>query len=414
MLVLDDYHVLTDRRIHEAVEFLVSYLPPSLRLVDRRPRGPAVAARPAAGPRRADRAAGRGPAVLPGRGGRAAVDGVGRRPGPRRDGGRVGTDRGLGGGPAAGRSGAAGERRAERRRPGARRRPAPARLLRRRGAARPGAAATRPARAGRAAGAALGPAVRRRAAGGRARPRCWPSWSRPTSSWPPWTASSEWYRCHRLLRDALLRAVPRRRPDAARSSAAPRPGSPRRTGSTTRSGTCCGRATTTPPRRCCTATRRRGSSHAGRRRPTCSSASSCRDRRCGPHAGAARWPTRRRCAAAGPGAALARTCDVRASPPTPSSPGWHSARAAVLCLRRPSAPRTPRPARAVALGAAGRRRWRPRAGRRASDRPARRWAARWPATAASTRRAALLPSSGGTRRTRHWPTVGRRCRSPAP
>ncbi|MEO6089213.1 MAG: LuxR C-terminal-related transcriptional regulator [Umezawaea sp.] len=33
VLVLDDYHVLTDPRIHEAVEFLVGYLPPSLRLV---------------------------------------------------------------------------------------------------------------------------------------------------------------------------------------------------------------------------------------------------------------------------------------------------------------------------------------------------------------------------------------------
>ncbi|MFI5952239.1 LuxR C-terminal-related transcriptional regulator [Cryptosporangium sp. NPDC051539] len=33
VLVLDDYHVLTDPRIHEAVEFLVSYLPPALRLV---------------------------------------------------------------------------------------------------------------------------------------------------------------------------------------------------------------------------------------------------------------------------------------------------------------------------------------------------------------------------------------------
>ncbi len=33
VLVLDDYHLLTDRRIHEAVEFLVTYLPASLRLV---------------------------------------------------------------------------------------------------------------------------------------------------------------------------------------------------------------------------------------------------------------------------------------------------------------------------------------------------------------------------------------------
>jgi LuxR family transcriptional regulator, maltose regulon positive regulatory protein len=33
VIVLDDYHVLTDPRIHEAVEFLVTYLPASLRLV---------------------------------------------------------------------------------------------------------------------------------------------------------------------------------------------------------------------------------------------------------------------------------------------------------------------------------------------------------------------------------------------
>jgi ATP/maltotriose-dependent transcriptional regulator MalT len=33
VLILDDYHVLSDVRIHEAVEFLLSYLPPSLRLV---------------------------------------------------------------------------------------------------------------------------------------------------------------------------------------------------------------------------------------------------------------------------------------------------------------------------------------------------------------------------------------------
>ena len=33
VLVLDDFHVLADPRIHESVEFLVTYLPPSLRLV---------------------------------------------------------------------------------------------------------------------------------------------------------------------------------------------------------------------------------------------------------------------------------------------------------------------------------------------------------------------------------------------
>ena len=33
LLVLDDYHALTDPRIHEGVEFVLSYLPPALRLV---------------------------------------------------------------------------------------------------------------------------------------------------------------------------------------------------------------------------------------------------------------------------------------------------------------------------------------------------------------------------------------------
>ena len=33
MLVLDDYHLLSDPRVHEGVEFLLAYLPPSLRLV---------------------------------------------------------------------------------------------------------------------------------------------------------------------------------------------------------------------------------------------------------------------------------------------------------------------------------------------------------------------------------------------
>jgi len=32
VLVLDDYHLITDPRIHEAIEFLVAYLPPALRL----------------------------------------------------------------------------------------------------------------------------------------------------------------------------------------------------------------------------------------------------------------------------------------------------------------------------------------------------------------------------------------------
>src|SRR3954447_1949514 len=33
VLILDDYHTVTDQRIHEAMEFLLAYLPPSLRIV---------------------------------------------------------------------------------------------------------------------------------------------------------------------------------------------------------------------------------------------------------------------------------------------------------------------------------------------------------------------------------------------
>ena len=32
-LVLDDYHLLSDHGIHESLEFLLAYLPPSLRVV---------------------------------------------------------------------------------------------------------------------------------------------------------------------------------------------------------------------------------------------------------------------------------------------------------------------------------------------------------------------------------------------
>jgi hypothetical protein len=32
-LVLDDYHLLADGRVHEQVEFLLAYLPPALHLV---------------------------------------------------------------------------------------------------------------------------------------------------------------------------------------------------------------------------------------------------------------------------------------------------------------------------------------------------------------------------------------------
>jgi ATP/maltotriose-dependent transcriptional regulator MalT len=36
VLVLDDYHTVTDRRIHEAMEFLLAYVPPSLSASTRR------------------------------------------------------------------------------------------------------------------------------------------------------------------------------------------------------------------------------------------------------------------------------------------------------------------------------------------------------------------------------------------
>ena len=205
-LILDDYHTLADPRIHESVEFLVTYLPPSLRLVlagradpplplaRLRARGELTELRAADLRFSADEAA----ALLSAVAG-ADVDAT------RRD-RAVGADRGLGGGPAAGRAGAPG---ATRGRP---HRPAPARLLHRRGAARPRPASARAARARRAARTPVGPALRRRAAGRPARPRCSPRWTAPTCSSSRWTPTAAWYRCHRLLREVLLaRAVGRRR-----------------------------------------------------------------------------------------------------------------------------------------------------------------------------------------------------------
>ena len=147
VLVLDDYHVLADPRIHEEVEFLVAYLPAVAAAGDRRPRGPAAAARPDAGPRRADRAARRRPAVLRRTRRRRwwrrcrerDLDTARpRRVWERTEGWAAGLQL-AGLALRAARPGAAA---------GARRRPAPAGLLRRRGAARPRARAARPAGAG--------------------------------------------------------------------------------------------------------------------------------------------------------------------------------------------------------------------------------------------------------------------------
>ena len=51
VLVLDDYHVIESRDVHEAMAFLLDHLPPQLHLVIASRADPPAAARPAAGPR---------------------------------------------------------------------------------------------------------------------------------------------------------------------------------------------------------------------------------------------------------------------------------------------------------------------------------------------------------------------------
>ena len=165
VLVLDDYHLLSDSRVHEGVEFLLAYLPPSLRLVVAgradpplplprlRARGELTEIRAAdlrfSAPRsRSARRFGRG-----------------RRAGRLRGARVVRADRGLGGRAAARRDhrarrgGAAG---GPRRNQG--RRPAHPGLLHRRGVRPPARCAPRPAGPGVGAGAAVRAAVRRGAA----------------------------------------------------------------------------------------------------------------------------------------------------------------------------------------------------------------------------------------------------------
>ena len=95
-LVLDDYHVISDPRIHEQLEFLLSYLPPALHVGGGRPSRPGAAAGPAPGSWRADRAARCGPAVARRRGNRAAGRGRVGPVGRRRDRGARGADRRVG------------------------------------------------------------------------------------------------------------------------------------------------------------------------------------------------------------------------------------------------------------------------------------------------------------------------------
>ena len=63
VLALDDYHVIDDAEVHEAVTFLLDHLPPQVDRRDRDPRRPAAAAGAPARPRRAGRAARRRPAL---------------------------------------------------------------------------------------------------------------------------------------------------------------------------------------------------------------------------------------------------------------------------------------------------------------------------------------------------------------
>ena len=190
VLVLDDYHVLADPRIHESVEFLVD-LPAGVAAAGAgRPRGPAAAARPAAGAGRADRAAGGRPAVLaptrrPPCCRRVSGADAGRSAAPR----RVGADRGLGGRACSWPGWPRG--RAER-------------PPRRASAATTGTCSTTspprccppspPSNATSWCGPRRSNACRARSATPRCRStgsaRCSARWTAPTCSWSPWTPSA--------------------------------------------------------------------------------------------------------------------------------------------------------------------------------------------------------------------------------
>ena len=395
VLVLDDYHVLADPRIHEAVEFLIAYLPRVVAAGRRRARRPAAADRAAAGPRRAHRAARR----------RSCGSDPTRRPPCCRRGGRrpraIRRDDACGDGPRAGRRDCSWPR--------WRCGPTPAS---RRGDDRHlldyFAAEVLPGLAPRSATCWCGPrrssCCRVRCATprwtSRARPRCSTSWSGPTCSSPPSTTTgsgtgatacsatrcgtspaadphdvleraADWFADHDRIDDAvghLLR----------------------------------GRTRRAPPPNCCSGARtwffERGAAagflQLGERLSRSAvdaalalslayAAALCGDRD-------QREP-------------LARRTPRRPAPPTPSSPAGAASGPPCSCLRSnfgmtdaEAAPdRRPRPGGA-------------RTGDRRTARPGirtsgRRWAPRWPATAASTRprRSCSTCGASGT------PTPGR-------
>ena len=183
VVVLDDYQAITDRTIHESLEFFLGYLPPTaqvviasrwdppLPLARMRARGELVEVRADDLRFSPGEAAAMVSTVAEVRLDPTAVEELWR------------PDGGLGGRAAAGRPRAAGSTGPRRRgRPGPRGRPAPVRLLHQRGAARAGRGAARPAGPDRAAGAAVGLALRRGAGGRAARRRSSPSSSVRTCS----------------------------------------------------------------------------------------------------------------------------------------------------------------------------------------------------------------------------------------
>ena len=104
MLVLDDYHLIESRDIHDAMAFLVEHLPANVHLVLATRADPPLPLVAAAGARRAGRGPLRRPAVHRRRGRRLPrrADGPGADRRRRRRAGRA--HRGMGGRPAAGRA----------------------------------------------------------------------------------------------------------------------------------------------------------------------------------------------------------------------------------------------------------------------------------------------------------------------
>ena len=228
-----------------------------------RPRRPAAPAAPVAGPRRADRDQGGGPALLGARSGSARGFGRGRRA-ERLGGGRaVRANRGVGGRAAARRAHPArcGRTGGGRRRDQGRR-PAHPGLLHRRGLRSPAGHPSRPAGPGVGAGAAVRAAVRRAARSAPGPARSWTSSAGRTCSSSPSTGVSTGTGVIGCSGTPCATSCIRKRPGTA--SAGPPTGSSSTGTSKTPSSTASWPATTRA-RPSCSGPRRRGSSKAPRR-----------------------------------------------------------------------------------------------------------------------------------------------------